>query len=317
MFIVAMSMSWACSSPGTKSVIDGPSLSKCPLTCGMGSDADCCSENAIPGGAFFRDFDVGTDGRWSDMSHLASVSSFRLDTFEVTVGRFREFIEAGAGVVAMAPQSGTGSHGRIAGSGWNPGWDQFLAANTDSLIASLTCAPTATWTDSSGKNENLPINCVGWYEAFAFCIWDSGYLPTVAEWNYAAVGGSDQRAYAWSQPPNALAVDCDHAAYNDQAGCSAMSTVGAKPAGNGRWGQVDLAGNVSEWSLDWLSTIYALPCSDCASLSEDPAAGPFRANRGGSFRDVAMYLRSADPRGGAQPNSTSEAIGVRCAHEMP
>ncbi len=47
----------------------------------------------------------------------------------------------------------------------------------------------------AGSNENQPINCVTWYEAFAFCISDGGYLPTAAEWNYAAAGGSDQRAY--------------------------------------------------------------------------------------------------------------------------
>ena len=48
----------------------------------------------------------------------------------------------------------------------------------------------ATWTNTEGSQENLPINGVNWYEAYAFCIWDGGFLPSEAEWVYAAAGGS-------------------------------------------------------------------------------------------------------------------------------
>src|SRR5580704_6839465 len=55
-----------------------------------------------------------------------------------------------------------------------------------------------TWTETAGSSENLPITEAHWYAAYAFCIWDGGFLPSEAEWNYAAAGGSDQRAYPWS-----------------------------------------------------------------------------------------------------------------------
>jgi formylglycine-generating enzyme required for sulfatase activity len=37
-------------------------------------------------------------------------------------------------------------------------------------------------TSSAGSKENLPINCVNWWESYAFCIWDGGFLPSEAEW---------------------------------------------------------------------------------------------------------------------------------------
>jgi formylglycine-generating enzyme len=53
----------------------------------------------------------------------------------------------------------------------------------------LACHSTnQTWTDTVGSHENLPINCINWYEAYAFCIWDGGFLPSDAESEYAAAG---------------------------------------------------------------------------------------------------------------------------------
>jgi formylglycine-generating enzyme required for sulfatase activity len=56
--------------------------------------------------------------------------------------------------------------------------------------------------------------------------------------------------------------------------------VGAKsPAGDGRWGQADLAGLRGEWTLDWLAD-YVDPCTDCANLSRLGASPSSRAVRG-------------------------------------
>ncbi len=50
-----------------------------------------------------------------------------------------------------------------------------------------------------GTNETYAINCMTWYEAFAFWVWAGGRLPIEAEWEYAAAGGDENRLYPWGQ----------------------------------------------------------------------------------------------------------------------
>ena len=290
----------------------------CPTTCGIGSRSDCCESNFVAGGTFYRNYDVASDNMFPDMSHPATLSDFRLDKFEVTVGRFRAFVESGGGTQSRPPSPGQGAHPKIPGSGWDSEMDAFLEANTTSFTKALSCDPGfATWTDIASDRESLPINCVSWYEAMAFCIWDDGYLPTAAEWNYAATGGDEQRAYPWSDPPAAVAIDCSRANYTDVTGkCLGVEAPGNKPQGDGRWSQSDLAGNVDEWVLDWygglLSPNFIDPCDDCAMVTPDPKYTS-RAVRGGRFNVTSIYLRGADWREGLDPANRTFEIGIRCA----
>jgi formylglycine-generating enzyme required for sulfatase activity len=92
-------------------------------------------------------------------------------------------------------------------NGYETGWEATYWNDTmylDPTDANLTACSDdmwninlSTWTKRAGQNENLPINCVTWHEAYAFCIWDGGFLPSGTEWEYAAVGGSQQRYYPW------------------------------------------------------------------------------------------------------------------------
>jgi sulfatase modifying factor 1 len=288
---------------GTTTGGTAPGCKGLAATCGSSGNDDCCNSLLVPGGTFDRSYD-GVD--FLDPSYPATVSDFYLDKYEITVGRFRVFVNAGRGTQSTPPGEGTGAHPRITGSGWSSTWNTNLPASTAALETALQChADYQTWTDTPGSNESMPVNCLDWYTAFAFCAWDGGRLPTEAEWNYAASGGSEHRYYPWSSPPTSTTIDDSYAVYC--GGTCKLQSVGTRPKGDGRWGQSDLGGNAWEWTLDWGGGSYPMPCHDCAAVT----AGSYRAFRSGSNDDIAATLRSA-VRHVYYPEHRGN-IGVRCA----
>lgn len=266
-------------------------------------DAMPPATTAIPGGMFWRSYDAVD---YTDGTHVATVSSFRLDTYEVTVARFRAFLAAGKGVQGGPPAQAPGVRG------WDSSWNALLADSTGTLTTALACGAQATWTTAAGSNEQKPINCVSWYEAQAFCIWDGGYLPSEVEWNYAEAGGDEQRVFPWSSPATSTAIDSTYASYNNGGGGGAIKSVGSySPKGDGRWGQADLVGNVSEWTLDYLvdANTYVDPCTDCVQVN---SASGVRIHRGGNFGSPMNLLRVGS-RPARNPTERSVGQGFRCA----
>ncbi|HEY5921101.1 MAG TPA: SUMF1/EgtB/PvdO family nonheme iron enzyme [Kofleriaceae bacterium] len=309
-------------------LVDGPNPLSCEglaPTCGPTSTSPCCDSPVVPGGTFYRGYDVGTDNMYPDMSFPATVSSFRLDKYEITVGRFRQFVNAGFGTQQQPPEANAGARtlNGMESAGWDPSWNASLEVDTATLIAALDCdASMHTWTDPPGANENRPLNCITWFEAMAFCAWDGGFLPTEAEWNFAAAGGSVARAYPWSSPPSDIVINRIYASYWDTTdGCvgdgdpactlTDLLPVGSLPAGDGLWGQSDLGGNVWEWLLDWSAAPleYAMTtCIDCANLTPSPN----RTMRSGCFGIGAENARGA-ARSVAGPTARLYVTGARCA----
>lgn len=320
--------------------------------CGADANESCCESPLVEGGTYNRTYQNTGSGPTGE-ADPATISSFRLDKYEVTVGRFRKFVEyldAGGAL----PEAGTGKHAYLnAGQGladsgksgsFEPGWDASwnskipsgsgAADKWKSLLASGTngsagCGVYGTWTAQPGDNENLPLTCVGWYESYAFCIWDGGFLPSEAEWKYAAAGGDEQRMYPWGT--DELGSDNQYAIYDccyPDGQCSVATghdtctgVVNAAPVGYaskgvGRYGQMDLVGNVWEWGLDRYADSYVNPCEDCAYVTGNTQnrvmpGGGFHtgANLGGTLlyswnRSQISY--SADTYRG------DYAVGVRC-----
>jgi formylglycine-generating enzyme required for sulfatase activity len=299
-------------SPDAGLPINGPEGPSCAggLDC---AGRSCCESLLVPGGSFpmgrgkCADRYDPADPLYPDETpeHEAIVASYYLDTFEVTVGRFRRFVEAYDGT---PPAQGAGAHPLIPGSGW-AGVPGDLPASQAALRQALTPDPqfkdTANWTDAPGGRESYPMNGLSWELAFAFCIWDGGRLPTEAEWEYAAAGGAENRLFPWGAAP----ATKDLAVFQCSEPVDPCQTapVGSVPAGRGRWGHLDLSGNVSEFVRDgW--ALYPLNggiCDNCADL-----AWPGDVVRGGNFyTPTVLFLRAA-----SRTNSYGGSLsGMRCA----
>jgi len=304
--------------------------------CGSAGDESCCTSLEVTAGTFDRTYDLGPDGGVAvpadggaiDKADPASVSAFRLDKYEVTVGRFRQFVAAWNGGAGYTPMQSSGKHTHLngglgladgpnvdAGQTYEPGWSTGDDGNIAPTNTNLACdASYATWTDSpAGVREDLPINCVNWWEAYAFCIWDGGFLPSECEWEYAAAGGSQQREYPWgATPPGTTSQYAIYGCFfpSGSGTCSNLSSiapVGSAPQGAGASGQLDLAGNVWEWTLDYYAA-YADPCTDCADVTSSAS----RVFRGGGFLIDAAGLIPSN-RYGTPPASRIYGIGFRCA----
>jgi formylglycine-generating enzyme required for sulfatase activity len=330
-----------------------------PASCaasGMGtsvcgpSGETCCQSVVVPGGSFYRSYDgistittPATDENQDCCTHkafAATLSPFRLDRYEVTLGRFRQFVSAVVG--GYLPPAGSGKHTHLNGGnglnnsssagnteqGWQTAWNGNMATTQAGWNSNLTCPAPAgvafnfpTWTPSVGSSENLPINCVNWYEAYAFCIWDGGFLPSQAEWNFAASGGSEQRVYPWSNPPSNQGTACGYVNTFGDICSGSPAPVGAQPSGDGKYLQKDLSGNVAEWVIDnfgGYGPMFPTSCNDCAAL---PAFGVSdnRLYLGGGIY-IPITGATADTDTILSSNNFFDAstlrdqnIGVRCA----
>jgi len=293
----------ACSSHEPSQGVD-PVRASCAQLSRECQQESCCVSLAIPP----QTFTLG--GSVESPSSAASVSAFSLDKYEVTVGRFREFIRAydawrGAG----NPAAGAGAHPLIADSGWQEAWSLSETAAELESEAGVQCS-SLSQTFTVGSAE-LPINCVTWLEAFAFCAWDGGRLPTEAEWEAAATGGDAGWPFPWGMDepePARAAYDCtgDGSAAQDCA-ISDVLDVGSKPAGAGRWGHQDLAGNVWEWVLDSYRA-YPAEARDYANVT----TATYRTIRGSGWASEAADLRSPI-RYNSLPTARRSEFGFRCA----
>ncbi|MFH0901972.1 MAG: hypothetical protein V2A73_15185, partial [Pseudomonadota bacterium] len=127
-----------------------PSCVGLAATCGPAQTGDCCETLLVSGGSYNRS---------NNSDYPATVSDFLLDRYEITVGRFRKFVEAGMGTYANPPAANAGAHPLIDGSGWDSTWKANLPADTEALKTAVECSLTyQTWTDAAGANESLPMN---------------------------------------------------------------------------------------------------------------------------------------------------------------
>lgn len=155
-----------------------------------------------------------------------------------------------------------------------------------------------------GWKDTHPIVNVTWEEAQAYAKWAGGALPTEAQWEKAARGGS-RRLYPWGNGWN------EAKCVNDG---TATKPVGSIPADTSPYGCRDMAGNVSEWCADWQSDDYYRHSS--VRNPPGPGTGNMRIVRGGSWDATKCspcpYNFRTTQRSREEPRYASTDRGFRC-----
>jgi formylglycine-generating enzyme required for sulfatase activity len=145
---------------------------------------------------------------------------------------------------------------------------------------------------AQAANANAPVRDVSWDDAQQYLKWlstASGQqyrLPTEAEWEYAARGGTATRYWWGEQMANGKAncKDCGQPWSNE--GPANVGSFAANP-----YGLHDTSGSVWEWVSDcWHTTFKDAPAD---SRSWDQPNCSVRVIRGGSWREGAAYMVSS------------------------
>ena len=129
-----------------------------------------------------------------------------------------------------------------------------------------------------------------------------GYrLPTEAEWEFAARGGTSSKGYTYSGG-NML----NDVAWYELNSDTTTHAVGTKTANE--LGIFDMSGNVAEWCWDW----YGDYTASSRTNPKGPASGTYRMNRGGTFGGDDGSCRVAFRDNLCGPQNGSGGIGFRC-----
>ncbi len=143
--------------------------------------------------------------------------------------------------------------------------------------------------------SRIPVTCINWTEAQAYCRYYNLDLPTEMQWEKAAEG------------LNGLV---EHASWERE-----LYPVGGHPMDVSRYGIRDLNGNAMEWTQDWFDPDYFLN-PRIITLRSSPLSPRGKTVRGASGEELRID-RSIQKRRAREPLSYARDLGFRCVKNAP
>ncbi|NIY14983.1 MAG: SUMF1/EgtB/PvdO family nonheme iron enzyme, partial [Nitrospinaceae bacterium] len=166
---------------------------------------------------------------------------------------------------------------------------------------------------SHNTGPNLPVDSITWFEADRYCKKLGKRLPTEAEWEYAARGDTRTEFYWGDKVKGNEANFCDkNCPLNTRIQSVDDGYAGTAPPGQyppNPFGLHDMAGNLAEWTADWMNEDYYRSSPKNNPKGSHPTTA--KVVRGGSWHTTAGFLRSSN-RAAYWVKMRNYAIGFRC-----
>lgn len=228
----------------------------------------------VSSGDYFRGCDQGA--RDEKPRHRIHVDDFAIDIHPVTNEQFILFLQ-----VMASEKDGNNN-------------------DTISLKDSRIKKSNGQYSIETGYAKH-PVVGVSWYGAKAYAQWIGKRLPTEAEWEVAAKGGSDNALYI-------SGADIERTCANFFS--SDSTSVMSYPPNH--YGLYDVSGNVYEWVEDWYSYNYYESSQSEPDNPTGPLQGVYRVLRGGCWKSLKDDLRLSH-RHRNNPKTMNSTCGFRLA----
>lgn len=222
----------------------------------------------IKGSEFYEGFNGATDDTFYPR-HKVVLNDFYMDKNEITNAQFKAFIDAG---------------GYTTQSFWSvDGW-AWVTSNVPAIVA------PSYWDDTRFNQDQQPVVGVSYYEAEAYANFLGKRLPTEAEWEFAAKGSKDDRAYPWGGGAPGTGNKLANGYFGDYGktdGYQYTAPVSSFTGDESPFGLKDMSGNAAEWVSDWYDARYYSNAE--ASNPKGPTIGGTKSVRGGSWYNHPYY----------------------------
>ncbi|QLE01902.1 formylglycine-generating enzyme family protein [Galbibacter sp. BG1] len=302
----------------------------------------------IPGGSYTQGARENDEFALSHEkpAHPVRVDGFYMDETEVTNDEYAKFVEETGYVTVAERKIEWEDIKKQVPPGTPKPHDSLLRPGSLVFKKTKTSVPNlydfsqwwewkvgANWKHPKGPGSSIegkgdyPVVHIAYEDAIAYCEWAGRRLPTEAEWEWAAHGGTKNSMYAWGDDIEKLndeanTWDGEFPTRNDKKdGYENKAPVRSFPPNS--FGLYEMSGNVWEWTKDWFNVNYysellqqgevTNPEGATTSYNPNTPLSDERVIKGGSFLCSDTYCASyrISARMATSLDSGQEHLGFR------